>query len=117
MDPEHNTKTRIDDDWDKAYEYAKELGMAFPDLQSLKKRMRRWRLVLKGYRDESHDTGKGRLEVIIVKDLDEGEAIFDWLWFGQKLGERLNAKVRRLLKQLQAVHHLHHPKGHQADLK
>ena len=57
MDPEHNTKTKIDDDWDATYEYAKEIGMAFPDLQSLKKRMRRWRLILKGYRDDSQDTG------------------------------------------------------------
>ena len=57
MDPEHNTKTKVDDDWDATYEYAKELGMAFPDLKSFKKRMRRWRLVLKGLRDDSHDTG------------------------------------------------------------
>ena len=62
-------------------------------------------MVLQGYQDRSHgthDTGKGRKEVIREVDLDEGETIFDWLWFGQKLGERLNAKVRRLLKQLQA---------------
>ena len=90
MDPEHNTKTQIDDDWDAAYEYAKELGMAFPDLKSFKKRMKQWRLVLKGQQDRSHDTGKGRKEVILEVDLDEGETIFDWLWFGQKLGERLN---------------------------
>ena len=43
--------------------------------------------------------GKGRKEVILTVDLDEGETIFDWLWFGQKLGERLTAKVRRLMKQ------------------
>ena len=80
MDPILNPGHIVNSVWDSAFDKCKDLGINFPDKNSLKRRMHCWRMALRNHHIESKETGT-------PMHLTEEEMIFYELWFGNSLDQ------------------------------